>query len=340
MAPNKKRADEEQVVAFIASAFPGFLDGTLFRAVDTDPPDFLGTSADGRRIGLELTSWLNGDQVAAARGRDSMRRDLLRVIDWEKHPRPRNFGFAVIMPRWNEKIRRNHYQALCREFHSATRDVDDRWRLLRDGHWRTLLPEERFSFETSQSDLERYPTLRKYVLSIWFTEPQESNTLFQESWVSTIQDGGLYDPMWAIQALTKAVESKVDRYREKDRKACLDAQNLHKFYLLVHVNPARSSDNTPYQTCAQVMASPVEGLADAARIATAGIDTRTKVFDGIFLLYHLWGAQWLAQIWPDFIPVQHGLVTPRDADSASISQDTFTAAGPSTPAASSSDRCR
>jgi hypothetical protein len=303
MGRKDQRAEEDEIMTHVSSVFPTFLDGISFVAASTDPPDFLGQCESGRRIGLELTSWLDGNQVSAARTRERMRRDLLRIVEWEKHPRPRNFCSVVIMPRWNEKIRKDHYQDFCKDFHAATQDVDKAWKTLRDGHWRTLRPEERFDYEMHQSDINRYPALTNHISSIWFTEPRQSSLIFpEESWISIEQDGGLYDPTWAVQALRKAVESKVDHYREKDMKAHLDGHNLHKLYLLVHTDPARFSDNTPYQTCSQMMISPVEGLTEAARRATESLSTLPRVFDGIFLLYHVWNARWLAQIWPT---VQH-----------------------------------
>jgi hypothetical protein len=309
MSRKNQRAEEDKIVAYISSIFPTFLDGISFVPAGTDPPDFL--EKYGGKIGLELTSWLNRDQVSAARGRECMREDLLRIVEWEKHPRPRNFSFLVIMPRWGKRIREGHYQPLCSEFHASTQDIDNNWKTLRESYLRPevlgreLSREERFDYLMERSEIKRYPTLDQYIKSIWFTEPRKSTPAFpEEPWISIEQDGGIYDPAWAIQALRSAVESKVDRYNKKAVKACLGAQNLRKLYLLVYTDPARFSYNTPYQTCSQLMTSPVEGLAEAAKTATEGVSMLPGVFDGIFLLYHVWNARWFAQIWPtvQYIP--------------------------------------
>jgi hypothetical protein len=302
MGRKDQRGEERRILDYVGARFPAFLNGAVVQAADADPPDFLATCSDGGKIGLELTSWLNSDQVREGRGRECMRGDLLKAIDEQNHSRPKNFGFAVIMPQWGAKIKKDDYQGLCTEFHSAVQEIDARWKALRRKHWRPLRAEERFDYETYLTDLEGYSTLRRYVSSIWFAEAIETNaTRIEESWVSVEQDGALYNRMWSIQALKTAIEAKFDLYEKPNTKAHLEAQNLDKFYLLVHTDPDRSSYNTPYQTFHQMRISPIEGLAEVARFATGSLNSRCpKVVDAVFLLYHLRNASWLAQIWPTF----------------------------------------
>ena len=42
------------------------------------PPDLIGVGADGR-LGLELTEWLDGKQMTAAKGRESQRDQVHRI---------------------------------------------------------------------------------------------------------------------------------------------------------------------------------------------------------------------------------------------------------------------
>ncbi len=157
-------------MTYIALIFPTFLDGITFVAASTNQPDFLGECGGGRKIGLELTSWLNLKQVRAARGRQCMRENLLKIIEWEKHPRPRNFCSVVVMPRWGKPIRKNHYQGICNEFHAATQNVDNAWKMLRESHLRPevlgreLRPMERFVYEMHESDPQWSPQNRPTVV--------------------------------------------------------------------------------------------------------------------------------------------------------------------------------
>lgn len=298
---HKNRAEEKEITTYVSSIFPTFLDGVTFAAASTDPPDFLGECADGRKIGLELTSWLSGDEVRAAQGRERMREDLLRILDWEKHPRPENFRFMVIMPRWGERIKKDHYQDFCREFYAATQQIDASWKTLRDGHWKALRPEEPFDYEMHENNVKRFPMLSKHISSIWFNQPIESDPIASErSWISIVTDGGMYDPAEPFQTLRDRVESKVDHHGEKSVKDRLDAHNLHRLYLLVHTDPARSSYTTPYRIFSHPTPSLAARLTEAAIAGIQGLHSPQRVFDGIFLLYHLWNVRWLAQIWPTF----------------------------------------
>jgi len=303
MGSKNQQAEEKQVTTYVSSIFPTFLDGVTFVPVpvSADPPDFVAECADGGRIGLELTAWLSNREVGAAQGRESMRVDLLTILDWEKHPRPRNFRFVVIMPRWGDKIRKGHYESFCREFHAATQQIDDSWKTLRNGHWKALSQDEPFGYLMDENDVKRFPMLSKHISSIWFNQPVGTDPIVpEESWISILSDGGMYDPAETFRALRDRVESKVDHHLEEGVKERLDAHNLHKLYLLVHTDLARSSYKTPYLIFSQPTPSLAARLTEAAIAGIQGLHSSPRAFDGIFLLYHLWRVRWLAQIWPTF----------------------------------------
>jgi hypothetical protein len=297
----RAEGEEKEIMKYVSSIFPTFLGGVCFAQASTDPPDLLGESADGCKIGLELTYWLSDEDVSAALGRELMRKDLLGILESEKHPCPKNFRFVVIMPRWG-KMKKDHYQAFCTEFHAATQYIDAAWKTLRDEHWEKLTPEKSFDYLMDDfSGIKRYPTLRKYLSSIWFNQPAESGPApLGKSWISIISDGGSYDPAEPFQTLRHRVESKVDHHQEKGVKERLDALNLHKLYLLVHTDLSRSSYKTPYQVFSQPTPSLAARLTEAAIAGIQGLCSPQRAFDGIFLLYHLWNVRWLAQIWPTF----------------------------------------
>ena len=300
MGHRDQQEEENEIVRNLAY-FPTFLNGTTFVRGTKDPPDFIGRCVGGQKIGVELTSWLHSSQTRDADGRKKMRKDILRIIDLERFPHPVNFSSVVVMPQWGKRIRESHYQRFRDEFYAAARHTDGVWKALRERHWRSLRPEERFDYEAHQSDLKLYPTLCRYIDSIWFTEGIESDQASNEnSWVSIIPDGGIYDPVWSIQALRNVIERKIRHYSNRRMQAHLDAQDLEKLYLLVFAPAELSSSNTSYQTGGQMMVSPVEGLTDAAKAAVESLSVLPKVFDGIFLFYPVWNSRWLARIWPTF----------------------------------------
>ena len=302
MGLTKQQREEQQIVDTISSLFPSYLNGVPLVAATNDPPDFLGSSETGQQIGLELTSWLDHVQTKDAEGRRRMREELLGILVPEEHPRPMNIASVVITPKWGKVVPKANYQALCDEFHAVIRHFDAALSALKAAHWRPLGKTDRFDYEAHQRDLKPYPTLSKYVESIWFNERFASDTVWEDrAWASVLPDGGLYDPRWARQALARVIEKKISHYREEATKSHLDAQKLSKLYLLVYAHPELFGTNTSYQTGGQMAVSPVEGLAEVASAATSGV--RPGVFDAIFLFYPVWNSRWLAQIWPSFLRI-------------------------------------
>jgi hypothetical protein len=76
MSRENQRDEENAILKQVSSSFLAFMRGITFVLANPDPPDFVGEGEGGKRIGLELTSWLNCDQTRAADGRERMRADL------------------------------------------------------------------------------------------------------------------------------------------------------------------------------------------------------------------------------------------------------------------------
>ena len=99
MGQVQKREREKAILEQLCEDYPDFMDGISFRPTDCDPPDFLAERGDGKRIGLELTSWVNRFQATTAKGRESKRAELQEILDCKNHSVPRNFSSAIITPR-------------------------------------------------------------------------------------------------------------------------------------------------------------------------------------------------------------------------------------------------
>ncbi len=299
MVRSNQKAEEAAILQTVRTTFPSFLPEVDFEPESNETPDFLGKDKSGRVVGLELTRWLNLSQTAAAVKRERIRGAMLTAIDCKLHSQPRNISSAVIFPRWDRELKERHAQKFSDEFHVLVEFISDRWDTLRSSHWRQLLPEQRFDYEVHLSDYKQYTALARYVSSIWFREPDKTNNpSIRGSWVSVIPDGGFYQTESSIQALKSVMEKKFIHYHDDITKAALAAKDLQKLFLLVYTDPDRFSSNTSYQTPDQMMKSPTEGLAQAARRATAGLGDLPKAFDSVFLFYSAWSSLWLAEIWP------------------------------------------
>jgi len=303
---HKDHSEEEiGIMTNIASLFPTFLGGVSFSHSPQDPPDFISTLQDGKRVGLELTCWLDKVQTREAKWRGRIRQQLLEIVECQNLPRPKNYSVAVIMPKWGKVISQSHSDGVRSEFHAVAQRIDATWEELRAKHWAPLGPKQKFDYEAHQNELGPYPILSRYVKSIWFSEGSGTETLSAErSWVSTESDGGFYEPRAAIGALRIVVEQKLNRFNKARTKAHLGALDLCELYLLVYAHPELFASNTPYQDGSQMMISPTEGLREAAETSLRGISEMESPFRGIFLFYPLWNSRWLAQIWPTFRRVE------------------------------------
>jgi len=296
-----KKAAERSTLYAVREAFPSFLAGINFSPEDTESPDFVGTDRDGHFVGLELTNWLNEQQTRNIARHDKLREHILRILGHQITEHPANLSSAVIFPDWDVHISRNHHEQLREQFQSLVQQVDGELRARRDGHWKVLQAEERFDFEIYRPDLQAYPIIQKYFLSIWFREIDRSIPIYPDrAWVSVIPDGGLYDPNDARQALKHVIESKVAHYSRQSAKSRLALHSLSKLFLLVYADTQKFTSNTPFQDWHQLRKSPTAGLEEVARAAASELDQSPAVFDGIYLFYPINGSQWLAQIWPNF----------------------------------------
>jgi hypothetical protein len=300
MVRRTQKAEENTILEAVRTAFPSFFPDVEFGPESSETPDFLGKDKSGRFVGLELTRWLNLSQTASAVKRERIRQTMLNAINCQFHPHPGNISSAVIFPRWERELESRHAQYFSDEFYALVDLISGKWDALRCGHWRPLLPEQRFDYEVHLCDYKQYAALARYVSSIWFREPDKANIpSIRDSWVSVVPDGGFYQTDSSIQALRSVIEKKFIHYHGDVAQAALADKNVHELFLLVYTDPDRFLSNTSYQTLDQMLASPTEGLADAAKKATEGLDILPKTFGRVFLFYSAWGASWLAEIWPD-----------------------------------------
>jgi hypothetical protein len=89
------RADERVAWDGFRGASPRFAGEDLAGAGDgPDPPDVLCTTTSGKRIGVELTKWVEHEQVTEGRGREFFENSYLKIIASESDPRPDRIGWV------------------------------------------------------------------------------------------------------------------------------------------------------------------------------------------------------------------------------------------------------
>jgi hypothetical protein len=121
---------ERLILTDLQGHFPNFAGASLSwnKVPDgQDPPDFIYTAPSGP-IGLELVEWLDGDQMAAAKGRESQRDQLHRILttDWEAEYQPQNYSAAFVTPGL-ERVSRADEAAVRKEFFALAAKIDQTW---------------------------------------------------------------------------------------------------------------------------------------------------------------------------------------------------------------------
>lgn len=290
---------EEEVLRDVEEHFPFFAGPAISwgkLADGEDPPDFIGRSRD-RLIGLELIEWLDGKQMGPAKGRESQREDIRRVIaeDWQQRYQPQHFNLAVLVPNWSVRITGAETAQLRHEFFACAESTDRGW----------LANPERIARGYYHTDLSAYPVMAKYFHAIRFIE----GTPHGLCWIDVEEDGGAYDPMITVQTLEQALGKKVALYSTPEKQEHLSSLGLSELVLLVHGGFNAYRYNTP------------SGPLSLDYIARQGANfyaahPQRQIFNRVWFFHSLDSAdevnqllgfpagygrvRWLAQLWPTF----------------------------------------
>jgi len=290
---------ELEVLTDLEKHFPGFAGIPLSwsKVPDgQDPPDFLAR-APHRTIGLELIEWLDGKQMGPAKGRESQREAIRRVLseNWNAEYQPENIALAVVMPNWNLRIARSDEVQLRQEFLRCMESVDKTW----------LANPERIGETYYQADFPIHPTLKKYFHGIRCIAGEQHGFC----WIDVEEDGGAYDPANTVLTLEQALDKKLALYSTTEKQAHLRVHGLAELSLLVHGGINAYRYNTPGGPL--LLGKIAErGAAFYAMHPQRHIFNRVWFFDSLNSADDLnaligyppgYGrVRWLAQLWPTF----------------------------------------
>ena len=288
---------EQAVLADLQTHFPDFTGASRrWTAVPAgqDPPDFIGAGPAGT-LGLELTEWLDGDQMAAAKARESQRDQVHRILatKWEEEHQPRNFrGAFLIMG--NERIARGDEAPLRKQFFAHAAEIDGAW----------FNHPDRTRDVLYVAEFPGYPLIAKY-----FNVRYIGGEPHGLCWIHTSGDGGAYDPLAAVEVLTRAIDRKLIDYSSAPKQLHLKTHRLSELGLLVHCGFNAYAYNTPSGPLS------LEEIAGRAAAYYAAHPQR-QVFDRVWFFASLDSAdglnalfgfppgegrvRWLAQLWPEF----------------------------------------
>ena len=271
------RDDEREAWRGFLAAAPEFVGDAIGSAVDgPDPPDILCVTRSGKKIGVELTKWVEHGQVASGKARESFEDSYLDIIASANHARPGRIGWVWLHPKSRRvkpedvpQFREELYEFLARE-----NGLSD--------------PEWEHPQGAPVQDFIGFPVLASYLESLWlFPRRRLEFLLVGENWIGFEGASGAYTPSWMVQAAVDRILAKVERYED---------QNLHVLHALdeLHLVCRYCDEALLYNTPARTPG--FEFAAVASRVADVLADDH-GVFNRIFL-FNPYDARKVLQVYP------------------------------------------
>ena len=244
----------------------------------SDPPDVLCKTQTGRKIGVELTEWLDQAQIAQAMGLEHIQRSILEAISPQPPNNTEHIHLARLFLRPKMRVKTADATAFRAELQRLIEEVDIRW---------NAEPEWQSPVGCWWTDFSGYPVLGKYLSKVEFDSRRFArrwpSTRGSQSWLTFPCRGSAYSPDTMMTALQ-------DRLKDKIQKYAIRPIGLKEFHLLVHYDKAWAY-NSPAET-------PWFTFADAAQAGAAFIGDNPGVFNRIFLFVPQAAGKTVYQLYP------------------------------------------
>ena len=232
-------------------------------------PDIIAITAAGKRIGVELKSWVNRDQIAEARKEERIKENILKAIGEQPRNETQHIGCVWLNPK---EVRFDARDAadFRHQMFALIREVDDKW---------SKKPERDQNYWQDESDFSGSPTLEKYLDSARFFPANRRH--LNTRWIRFPDRSTFYSPNDMRETLRRSlIAHKTDeRYKDLRKHGGLD-----EVYLLVHYDFKAFAYNTPF-------GAPHFGFKEAATLAREWLAGEGGYFDRIFLFHFLWSEE-------------------------------------------------
>jgi hypothetical protein len=210
------RPEEKFFFETFMTVHPDFLEVKTWKP-GPEPPDVILTDIHDRRVGIELTEWLDKRQTTASVTDRENEMKWLATLDTENSTPPQNFQAVYIRFRSRTRFSPQEAASFRKEFYELMSHVDGAW--------------EHEMADTPQkicTDFSDYPTLHKHVHLIRF---QDAMPLRPQRWAVATPKGGAYDPRWATEALLERIEEEKSKPNYRNLKT---QDRLAELVLLIH----------------------------------------------------------------------------------------------------------
>jgi hypothetical protein len=267
MIKKTKKEREKIIFETFATIVPNFAgEQMLCEQFSKDPPDFMCKNNKNRIIGVELVEWLHQTQTTMSRALEDLEKAIRikflpnTIKDFLKN---HDVSLFPVLDKFPSKLDRP-------KFISELNDILNKL---------ILLPLD-FEEENMLNDFSQYPTLEKFITSIYIFPTRLS---FGIEFVK----GGPYSPEYARDAIIERLSAKINLINYKNLKEKL---GLNEFYLII------------YYSMALIYNSPLIGVKqDIHSIVDYAREMLIKnhgPFDKIFLFYALEPKMAVFPLWP------------------------------------------
>jgi hypothetical protein len=232
-------------------------------------PDVIVVTASGRKIGVELKSWVNREQITEARKQERIQENILKAIGDQPPNGTQHVGRVWLSPK---QVRFDARDAtrFREQILLLVEQVDNDW---------AKKPVQEQNSSDDISDFSDFPLLGKYLDRVRFKPAKRKSRAIR--WIGFPSPGSFYSPNEMRETLKNALlaHRRDARYKDLRTQAGLD-----EVYLLVHYDFKAFAYNTPF-------AAPEFGFKEAAQFASRSLAGDSGYFDRIFLFHFLWGKE-------------------------------------------------
>jgi hypothetical protein len=232
-------------------------------------PDVIALTATDNKIGIELKSWLNEQQIAEARRRVGLEEGILRAIGDQGQNRTRHIDFIWMSPK-QIRLNRNDTERFRQEIFALIERVDEGW---------SAKDEWEQEHNEIINDLSAFPILERYLNHVDFHPSRRGKRNIR--WITFPARGAHYDPQRMRQTLIAAL---LDYRLDGRYEALVRLVGLNEIYLLVHYDFNAFAYNHPFD-------EPGFGFREVSELATNTLAGNAGHFDRVFLFHCLQGEE-------------------------------------------------
>jgi hypothetical protein len=245
------------------------------REIDPPPhpfdkrPDIIAVTASGRRIGVELKSWVNREQITEAR-KQEIQENILKAIGEQPPNETEHIGQVWLSPK---QLRFDAGDALNfrDQVFALIEQVDKNW---------SQKPERERNLwqDDDRNDLAAFPILEKYLDRVRFHSMTRHRS---NNWITFPYSTSFFFSKTMLDTLRRVLLAHRDDEKYKDLRKHV---GLDEAYLVVHYDFKAFAYNTPFD-------APDFGFKEAVEVASKVLNGDSGYFDRVFLFHFLWGKE-------------------------------------------------